>query len=135
MHLRIFEMLAPAEYKSVPVGNLSENLRDAVSIQLYLQRTFNILAGSMVTRTNYGLPDFPAIHTTIPANISEYAKIIEELILKFEPAVKIVDFLEWNIEEKQPVLFCIMLLELKDARKYRYKLSFLDTGRYAIGIL
>jgi hypothetical protein len=49
--------------------------------------------------------------------------------------VKIVDFLEWNIEEKQPVLFCIMLLELKDARKYRYKLSFLDTGRYAIGIL
>jgi hypothetical protein len=76
MHLRIFEMLAPAEYKAYGWKSFGKSPRCCIYSTL-LQRTFNILAGSMVTRTNYGLPDFPAIHTTIPANISEYAKIMK----------------------------------------------------------
>jgi type VI secretion system protein len=83
----LFERLADPEINAA--RTISENTQElADSIMRHLQRLLNMRQGHVLTRPDYGMPDFTDCAESLPETLDKVRKAIKSSIEAFEPRLR-----------------------------------------------
>ena len=64
--------------------------------------------------------------------VLEYTKILEDTIKKYEPRLKSIRIIQWDIDNKKALLYCILFTKLVSGKTCRFKILFKGMGNNSV---